>query len=75
MDNLCLCISNDKSYIKVLYVEYIDNEFGRQTKISYYKNHKNHKNNDNTIVFEGWLSLENIRDNLYSYLDIQTTEI
>ena len=72
MDNLCLCISNDKSYIKVLYVEYIDNEFCRQTKIVYYKNHKN---NDNTIVFEGWLSLENIRDNLYSYLDIQTTEI
>ena len=73
MDNLCIAISNYKSYIKVLYIEYIDNRNnGKQTKICYIKNHKA---NDNTIIFAGWLSLEEIRNHLYEFLDIDPIEI
>ena len=72
MNNLCIAISNYKSWIKVLYIEYIDNKIGKQTKICYIKNHKA---NDNTIILVGWLSLEEIRDHLYEFLDRDSIEI
>lgn len=73
MNNLCIAISNYKSHIKVLYIEYIDDRNnGKQTKIWYIKNHKA---NDNTVIFAGWLSLEEIRDNLYEFLDRDSIEI
>ena len=73
MNNLCIAISNYKSHIKVLYIEYIDDRNnGKQTKIWYIKNHKE---NDNTVIFAGWLSFEEIRDNLYEFLDRDSIEI
>jgi len=72
MNDLCITISNEKSFIKVLHINYINNDYGEQTKVWYIKNHKA---NDNIIIFTGWLSLEEIRDYLYEFLDRDSIEI
>ena len=66
MNNVCIAISNNKNFIKILYIEYINDNDGKRTKIWYFKNHKN---NDNTVMFDGWLSLEEIIYNLYTFLE------
>jgi len=72
MDKTLIAISNEKSFIKVLHINYINNDYGEQTKVWYIKNHKA---NDNVIIFTGWLSLEKIRDNLYEFLDRDSIKI
>ena len=66
MNDVCIAISNHKSWIKVIFIEYIQDDIGKQTKVLYIKNHKA---NDNTVMFAGWLSLEEIRDSLYTFLE------
>lgn len=66
MDKTLIAISNKKNFIKILYIEYVNDNDGKWTKIWYFKNHKN---NDNIVMFVGWLSLEEIRDSLYTFLE------
>ncbi len=72
MNDLCICISNHKSWIKVIFIEYIHDNIGKQTKVLYIKNHNA---NDNAVMLAGWLSLEEIRDHLYEFLDRDPIEI
>ena len=72
MNDLCIAISNYKSWIKVIFIEYIQDDIGKQTKVLYIKNHKA---NDNTVMLAGWLSLEEVRDYLYEFLDRDPIEI